>query len=119
VRFVLEHERQHVLRFAALASKLGRDVRERHPEIAGADSMIWVDAPGTSHERVRVRSAAALRVARYMGGAWKLALAAVIVPPPLRDAIYDFVARHRHRLTRADDRCYVPPPSVRQRFLEP
>ena len=80
--------------------------------------MIWVDDPGAPNERVLIRSAAGLRIARYMGGFWRLTLLAAIVPRPIRDAMYDFIARHRHRLIPASDRCYVPPAAVRPRFLD-
>ena len=81
--------------------------------------MIWVEpAGGGAPERVVVRSAAALRVAGYLGGAWTLARAAWLVPRPLRDAAYDLVARHRHRFLGAAGACFVPPPEDRARFLD-
>ena len=80
--------------------------------------MIWVDGPGRPDERVLIRSAAGLRIARYMGGVWRLALLASVIPRPIRDALYDFIARHRHRLVPAPDHCYVPPPAIRERFLD-
>jgi predicted DCC family thiol-disulfide oxidoreductase YuxK len=116
VQFVLRHERQQLLRFAALESDIGREVRARHPEIAGADSMIWVDDAGGPGERVLIRSSAALRIGRYMGGIWRLTAIGALVPRFVRDAAYDVIARHRHRLA-PGDRCYVPPPAVRSRFI--
>jgi predicted DCC family thiol-disulfide oxidoreductase YuxK len=81
--------------------------------------MIWVEAAGAAaQERVFVRSAAALRVARYLGGMWTFALAAWLVPRTLRDAAYDVLARHRHRLPGAADACFVPAPEERARFLD-
>ena len=47
--------------------------------------------------QVHVRSTAALRIARHLTGAWPLFYGLIIVPRPLRDWIYDVVARHRHR----------------------
>jgi len=79
--------------------------------------MIWVEHPGADDEDVLIRSAAALRIARYMGGLWNLALIGAVVPRPLRDAAYDFIARHRHRLVRETAACYIPPAAVRARFL--
>jgi predicted DCC family thiol-disulfide oxidoreductase YuxK len=116
VRFVLRHERQHALRFAALQSQLGEAVRARHSELAGVDSMVWVEATG-SGEQVLTRSTAALRVARYVGGPWRALALAAILPRPIRDALYDFIARHRHRIVRTREQCYLPPPAVRARFL--
>jgi predicted DCC family thiol-disulfide oxidoreductase YuxK len=115
VQFVLRHERTHRLRFAALDSDVGRQVRARHPELADVDSMVWVESPGESGEHVSIRSDAALETARYMGGPWRLSTIGSLIPRAIRDRLYDLIARHRHRL--APEQCYVPPPAVRARFL--
>ncbi len=113
---MLRHERRQSLRFAPLEGELGAAIRARHPEVRGVDSMIWVE-PASGGERVSTRSAAALRVARYMGGPWRAAAVAYVVPAFLRDALYDLIARHRHRLVSGPESCYLPPPEVRARFL--
>jgi predicted DCC family thiol-disulfide oxidoreductase YuxK len=120
VRLVLRHDRQATLRFAPLQGSFGAALRARHPEIASVDSMLWVEPANGSvaHERVFVRSAAALRVARYLGGRWRVFLLGHLVPPFLRDALYDFIARHRHRIGGNRDACLVVPPAARARFLE-
>jgi predicted DCC family thiol-disulfide oxidoreductase YuxK len=118
VQFILRHERRHTLRFAPLQGDAAAQVRARHPELNGVDSLVWVerfgDAPG---ERVEVRSDAVLRAAGYIGGPWALATAARLLPARLRNALYDFVARHRHTMFAAPEQCYMPPPDTRARFL--
>lgn len=117
VALVLRRDRKGTLRFAPLGGAFARDVAARHPARAGADSVVWVEpAAAGAPERVLARSAAALRIASYLGGVWTLALGAWLVPRPLRDAVYDLVARHRHRLSGAA--CFVPTPEVRARFLD-
>jgi predicted DCC family thiol-disulfide oxidoreductase YuxK len=116
VQFVLRHERRHALQFAPLQSEIGNTVRGRHAGLAGVDSMVWVEQTSAG-ELVFTRSAAALRVARYIGGPWRLLALAVLVPRPIRDAVYDLIARHRHRLVREPEHCYLPPPAARARFL--
>lgn len=117
VQMILRHDRRGTLRFAALQSAHGAAVAQRHPELNDVDSMVWVEPPdGGRPERVYVRSAAALRAARYLGGIWRVALVAAVVPRAIRDAAYDFIARHRHQL--ASEACLVPTPDVRARFLE-
>jgi predicted DCC family thiol-disulfide oxidoreductase YuxK len=76
--------------------------------------MIWIDAAG----RAWTRSAAALAIARHLGGTWAV-LAAVgrIVPAGLRDALYNAVARIRYRVFGRYDACPLPPPEDRARFL--
>jgi predicted DCC family thiol-disulfide oxidoreductase YuxK len=118
VQLVLRHDRRGTLRFAALDGAFGRAVLARHPELAQLDSMVWLEpARGGIPERLFRRSAAALQVARYLGGAWRLATVAGLVPRVFRDSLYDLMARHRHQLTRAGPQCLVPTPDQRARFL--
>lgn len=114
VQFVLRHDRRRLLRFAPLDGDFGRQARAAHPALQGVDSVVWLDdARGELH----VKSAAILRLARYLGGAWQLAAVFRIVPRVIRDATYDVVARHRHRIGPADT-CVVPPPEDRARFID-
>ncbi|MGZ4564301.1 MAG: thiol-disulfide oxidoreductase DCC family protein [Mycobacterium sp.] len=118
VRTILRFDPNGTLRFAALDSDFARAVFDRHPAIAGVDSVVFVDEPGQPAERVAVRSAAALRVVDYLGGPWKLLQVARIIPAPLRDWLYDRVADVRYRIFGKYDTCPLPPPEVRARFLD-
>jgi predicted DCC family thiol-disulfide oxidoreductase YuxK len=118
VQSVLRHDRRGTLRFAPLHGVFAASLRARHRELESIDSMVWVEpAPGGS-EQVFVRSAAALRVARYLGGIWRVALLGRLLPEAVRDGLYDFIARHRHQITRPRETCLVIPPEQRDRFLE-
>ncbi len=120
VQLVLRHDRRQTLRFAALQGEFGSAVRARHPALERVDSVVWVEPAGTGRpERVLVRSDAALRVARYLGGWFTLARAGALVPRAIRDRAYDLIARHRHRLLANGPSCLVPPAEVRERFLDP
>jgi predicted DCC family thiol-disulfide oxidoreductase YuxK len=117
VQLILDHDRRGTLRFAALQSDFGRAVVERHAELRGVDSVVFVErAPGG--ERVHVRSDAALKVASYLGGFWKLFLAAKVLPRGLRDYCYDLFARNRYKFFGKYEACVLPPPEVRSRFLD-
>ena len=117
VQMILDHDRRGEMRFAALQSDYGLRVVERHPELRGIDSVVYVE-PAASGERVHVRSDAALKVAAYLGGFWKLFLAAKVLPRGLRDYFYDLFARNRYKLFGKYDTCLLPPPEVRSRFLD-
>jgi predicted DCC family thiol-disulfide oxidoreductase YuxK len=119
VQLVLRHDRRGTLKFAALDSTFGQAVRARHPELARVDSVVWYEpANGKAGERLFTRSSAALRVARYLGGLWRLVLVTRLIPSVVRDALYDLVARHRHTLTRGGPHCMVPTAEQRARFLQ-
>jgi predicted DCC family thiol-disulfide oxidoreductase YuxK len=119
VQLILRHDRAGTLRFAALQGATGIAVRAANPGLDRVDSMVWVEPdPAGGPGRVHTRSDAALRIARYLGGWWHLARVGRLLPRPLRDAAYDLVARHRHRLLSEGPACLVPPPDVRARFLD-
>ena len=119
VQMILDHDRRGTMRFAALQSDYGRGVVGRHAELRGVDSVVFVENSADGAQRVYVRSDAALRVLKYLGGAWKLLLlAARVVPKPARDFFYDLFARNRYRLFGKYESCMLPPPEVRSRFLD-
>lgn len=119
VQFVLEHDSPDgALRFARLEGALGTELRARHPELGVIDSVLWYQpATPTSAEQVLWRSGAALRVAQYLGGRWQaLASLGTLVPAFVRDAAYDWIARHRRQL--APQACLVPTAEQRRRFID-
>jgi predicted DCC family thiol-disulfide oxidoreductase YuxK len=119
VQFILEHDRHGTLRFATLQGEYARGVIARHPELQGVDSLVLVEpANDSTSERVSVRSAGALRLARYLGGPWHLARAVAIVPRFLRDWAYDGFARIRYRVFGRYDSCPIPSPEQRARFID-
>lgn len=99
-RFIDKRDRVRTLRFAALESDEGRALRAERPELAGVDSLVWVerDAAGAL-TALHAHSNAVLAIAEYLGGRWRAAGAvARLVPRPIRDALYRLIARHRQRL---------------------
>ena len=114
VTFVLKRDRSQAVRFAPLEGETAAPLLAAHPELASVDSMVWIDGSG----EMLTRSAAALAIARHLGGFWAV-LAAIsrIVPTFLRDALYDLVARTRYRVFGRYDACPVPPTEHRGRFL--
>lgn len=119
VQFVLAREsatQRAALRFAPLQGAFGATVRARHPKIATTDSVVWYEPPAVNASRVRIRSEAALAMLVHVGGAWNaLAVLGRLVPRPLRDAVYDVIARRRFALVAAA--CLVPSSNERDRFL--
>ena len=118
VQLILKHDRRGTMRFAALQSDYARGIVERHPGLRGMDPVVLVENAGRDGERVYVKSSAALRVARYLGGFWKLFLAGRVLPTALRDFLYDQFARRRYSWFGKHDSCLLPPPETRARFLD-
>jgi len=118
VQFILAWEKHHSLSFASLDSPYGKRSLGQFPELRHLDSMIWIDADSEGRPvKALARSAAAIRIARYMGGVWTLLSILWPVPKPLRDWMYDLIAKHRHTMVRQDP-CAVFPPEVKHRMID-
>jgi predicted DCC family thiol-disulfide oxidoreductase YuxK len=113
VKFLLTHDRKQVLQFAAVQSAAGAAL----VELAGLnidrlETMLLFNE-GTLNKD----TAALFRIFHQLGWPWRLAWVAWIVPSPLRNAAYRFVARHRNRLFGHRQRCFVPAPEDKARFI--
>jgi predicted DCC family thiol-disulfide oxidoreductase YuxK len=116
VNFALDRDRTGRLVFGALQSEEAqRLLREAGLAESRPDSLVLIEGDG----RAFVRSAAALRAARALDWPWPLLAIGLIVPRPLRDLVYEWVARHRYRWFGQRDSCRMPTPELRARFLEP
>jgi len=114
VRFVLARDPRGRLRFASLQSARARALLAPHGLPPEALSSVVLLEGG----RAYTRSTALLRIARRLRPPWPLLYAAIVLPRPLRDALYDFVARHRLRWFGRREVCSLPEPAARERFLD-
>lgn len=113
VAFVRRRDRRGALRFVARQSTEGARLLQAHGLThAGARSVLLVADDG-----VRSESAAVLHILRRAGGPLSLAYAAMLVPAPIRDAAYRFIAARRHRWFRRTAVCGVPSPDAQPRLV--
>jgi predicted DCC family thiol-disulfide oxidoreductase YuxK len=113
VQWVLRHDREARFRFAALQSDTGQALLRRFGlDPAQLDTVVLVDG-----ERIFLRSDAPLEVARRLGGIWASLFIFKVLPRSLRDAAYDWVARHRYRWFGRQESCLLPRPEWKERFV--
>jgi predicted DCC family thiol-disulfide oxidoreductase YuxK len=68
--------------------------------------------------QILIKSAAVFSIFRHLPYPYKLLLVFRILPKPLNDFIYDFVARHRYAWFGKNTQCMIPSPEVLDRFYE-
>ena len=117
--FVLKRDKDARFCFAPLQGEYARAKLLKHDEDPDTlNTFYLVLNEGTPKERVLRKSEAALYVARHLPGGWRLfSWLRMVVPRKLRDAAYDVVARHRHRLFRSAPHCAMPQPHWQARFI--
>jgi len=111
VRFIVRRDPAGRFRFAPLQDPGAAEWLDLQPG-RPPESVVLVEGG-----RVYTRSAAALCIARRLRFPWPLLFGLVLVPRPLRDAIYDGIARRRYAWFGRDESCPLSPPEVRARLL--
>jgi predicted DCC family thiol-disulfide oxidoreductase YuxK len=113
VRFVAVRDVERRFRFTAIQSGYGT----RLARAFGIDP----DDPDTNavvHDgEVFLKSDAALTVLSHLPG-WRWVRVLRSVPKPLRDALYNLVARNRYRIFGKYETCFVPDAELRARVME-
>jgi len=113
VDFVIKHDPDRVFRFASLQSNVGeRLLTQFEIDTNETDSIVLVEKG-----RAYVKSTAALRIARGLGKLWPVFYSFIIVPLPLRDAVYQAIAGRRYRWFGKRETCRLPTPQEQARFL--
>ncbi|MBS1510164.1 MAG: thiol-disulfide oxidoreductase DCC family protein [Bacteroidetes bacterium] len=113
VNFVIKRDKKAAIQFAPLQSEKGRlYLRQYNLPSAKFDTFVFIE-----NDKVYVRSTAALRVCRYLGGLWPMMYGFIIVPRFIRDGIYNFIARNRYKWFGKKEYCMMPTPDVRARFV--
>ena len=64
------------------------------------------------------KSTGVLKVIVELGGGWRLFGMLYIIPRPVRDWMYDMVAKYRHRISGRRSECMVPERELQSRFLD-
>ncbi len=114
VQFIIQRDPEGAFRFASLQSKAAGQLLEQFPEAPRDVSTIILIEKG----KIYTRTDAALRAARRLPGLWPALYALIIIPRPIRNAVYDWIARNRYRWFGKKDQCMAPTPELRERFLE-
>ncbi|MCO5240393.1 MAG: thiol-disulfide oxidoreductase DCC family protein [Chitinophagaceae bacterium] len=113
VQFVIKKDKKKTFYFTSLQSNTGQQLLELYRLSPGRfDSFVLIE-----NKKAYTKSTAALRVVRRLEGLWILLYALIIIPPFIRDAVYDWVARNRYQWFGKSESCMLPTPELKGRFL--
>lgn len=112
VDFVIVRDKRQLFRFAALQGETARD-RLRIAPGDPLDSVVLADKTG-----VYQKSDAVWRILKSLGGVWSTAgFFLRLLPRPIRNWGYDFVARRRYKWFGRKETCRMLEPAERELFL--
>ena len=116
-QFVLKHDRRGRFRLAAMQNEVGRMLyRQFDVDPDSPETLIVITGTGTGTVALR-DSDAVLAIWKGLGWPWRAVGVLRLVPRPLRDSVYRWVARNRYRLFGRRDTCWLPTREQAARIL--
>ncbi|RIA09668.1 putative DCC family thiol-disulfide oxidoreductase YuxK [Flavobacteriaceae bacterium MAR_2010_72] len=114
VQYIIKHDKNDVFLFAALQSDTGHNIiKEFNVDTGNIDSiLLYSDENGVSY-----KSTAALKIAAKLGFPRNLLVCFLIVPPFIRNWVYDYIAKNRYKWYGKRDDCMVPTQALKSKFL--
>ena len=113
VQFVIKRDTQNKFLFASLQSETGQNVL-KHFEL---DTTEFKTLVLLQDNQIYTKSTGALRVLKQLDGILKFSYIFILVPAPIRDLFYNFVAANRYRFFGKKEYCMIPSPELKAKFL--
>jgi predicted DCC family thiol-disulfide oxidoreductase YuxK len=109
----MSHDKKDIFRFAALQSDIGIELQKKlNIDHKNIESFILID--GNKYYK---KSTAALRVAGMIGFPYNLLYPFLLIPPFIRNMVYDIIAKYRYKWFGKKKTCRIPTPEERVKFL--
>ena len=114
VQFIIRNDLKQHFRFASQQSDIGKTLlTKNYIDIKKTDSLVLID-----HGKVYQKSTAALRIAKQLSFGWSLLYVFILIPPFIRNPIYDFIAANRYKWFGKKETCWIPTPALRNLFID-
>ncbi|WP_374459901.1 thiol-disulfide oxidoreductase DCC family protein [Chryseobacterium taeanense] len=113
VQWILERDKKDRFMFASLQSDFGQKFLFERGLNTKVFNTIYLWSPGRYYLE---KSKAILNITNLLGGIYKLSGLGKIIPSFLSDKVYDIVSKNRMKL--ANQKCYLPTPHQRAKFIQ-
>lgn len=116
INFIIDHDPEKLFKFIPLQSELAQNILEYFGENRKIqqdfDSVILL-----KNNILYKKSSAAIEIAAQLNSWVKYLKIFRYLPEFLRNPVYDFIAKYRYQIFGKSDKCRIPTPELRDRFL--
>lgn len=114
VQFILKRDKKNQFLFGSLQGNYGQGILRKYNLPADSfNSFMLLEG-----EKLYTKSSGALRMLKYLGGAWSLLYVFIIVPKFIRDGVYNWIAKNRYKWFGRKEECWLPSTEWKKRFLD-
>lgn len=113
VQFVIEKDVKNLFLFAQLQdTRITSFLNNKNRSFNNIDSIILVTS-----KKIYTKSSAALTIAKNLKSWSSLLYAFYIIPKPIRDIVYDYIAQNRYKWYGKKNHCMIPTPELKNKFI--
>lgn len=112
VKFVVKRDKKDQFRFTSLQSEKGKELLQKYTVDPKIDSVVLIEK-----EKVYIKSTAALKILKTLGGLKSIFYGLIIVPSFIRNFIYDLIAKYRYKWFGKNDCEFIPNQNIKNKFL--
>jgi len=113
VSFIIHRDTKNIFKFAALQSERGKEIIKKSGLEPGKLYTVFL----IDDEKIYGNSTAVLRILKNLKGLWRLMYIFILVPPFIRNTVYNIIANKRYRWFGKRDKCMVPDERIVRKFL--
>ncbi|MBC7382015.1 MAG: thiol-disulfide oxidoreductase DCC family protein [Bacteroidia bacterium] len=113
VQFLIRNDFKKSLMFASLQSESGKALLNEFSLLSDLSTLVYIKG-----DKAYIKSAAVLEVVSDLKGIWVIFKILKLIPKPVRDLVYDKVARARYKWFGKKEQCMIPTPELKKRFLD-
>lgn len=115
INYVIKHDKQNIFMFAPLQGKAGQQIIKHYNiDTSKTDSILLY----SEEKGLKIKSSAAIAIASKLGFPRSVLTIFLIVPPFIRNWVYDYIAKNRYKWYGKKDACMIPTPELKAKFLE-
>lgn len=114
IQYIIKHDKNNVFLFAPLQSEFAKKIIElQNLDTNKTDSILLYEPK----KGVSIKSTAALKIAKSLGFPMNLSVVFLVIPPFIRNSVYDYIARNRYKWYGKRKQCMIPTQEHEAKFL--
>jgi len=114
INYVIKHDKNNVFMFAPLQGETGKQIIEKYNlDTSKTDSILLY----SKENGLKIKSSAAMAIASQLGFPRNILIVFFIVPPFIRNWVYDYIAKNRYKWYGKQNECMIPTEKLKSKFL--
>lgn len=115
INYVIKHDTHNMFMFTPLQSETGKHIIKKFKiDTNKMDSILLY----SSESELFYKSTAVIKIASKLGFPQNLLSIFYVIPPFMRNWIYDFIAKNRYKWFGKKESCMIPTKELKAKFIE-